>query len=144
MRQAVRIFNAQQGHAEYTRLWQWVKAATMAGHELVVEARTKTRSSEQNAKLHATCQDVSKRIEWAGAKRDVETWKRLLTAAWLRARGDQVTVVLPAIDGAGVDLVPARTSALTVAECSELIEYIHSWMAHQGIEPKRTDDEPTR
>jgi NinB protein len=139
MRQAIRVYNAQQGHGEVMRLWQWIKATTMAGHQLVVEARTSTRSSEQNAKLHALCQDVSKRVEWAGAKRDVETWKRLLTAAWLRARGDQVTIALPALDGMGVDLVPARTSSLTVGECCELIEFICAWMAHQGIEPDQQE-----
>jgi hypothetical protein len=34
--------------------------------------------------------DIARQVEWAGKKRDTDTWKRLLTAAWLRARGESV------------------------------------------------------
>ena len=64
--------------------------------------------------------------------RDVDTWKRLLTAGWLRARGESVEI-LPAIDGHGVDVVFRRTSNLTIKECAELIEYVHAWGAEQGV-----------
>ena len=69
---------------------------------------------------------MATQIEWAGKRRDVETWKRLLIAAWLRARGESVEL-LPALDGNGVDVVFARTSKLTGAECSELCEFIYAW-----------------
>lgn len=46
--------------------------------------------------------DIADQLEWAGAKRDLEVWKRLLVAAWLRARGESVEV-LPALDGHGID-----------------------------------------
>ena len=77
--------------------------------------------------------DIAKTLEWAGAKRDVETWKRLLTAAWLRARGEPIEM-LPALDGHGVDIVFRRTSELTVNEMIELIEYIQSWAVGNGID----------
>ena len=48
--------------------------------------RPEKRSDAQNRLLHACLSEISKQVEWAGAKRDVDTWKRLLTAAWLRAR----------------------------------------------------------
>jgi hypothetical protein len=64
----------------------------------------------------------------AGKKRDTEVWKRLMTAAWLRARGESVEV-LPAIDGHGIDVVFRRTSSLTKAECSELLEFVLAWKA---------------
>jgi hypothetical protein len=98
-----------------------------------VEIKPITRSLAQNAKLHALITDIAKTLEWAGAKRDVETWKRLLTAAWLRARGEPIEM-LPALDGYGVDIVFRRTSELTVNEMIELIEYIQSWAVGNGID----------
>jgi hypothetical protein len=98
-----------------------------------VEIKPITRSLAQNAKLHALITDIAKSLEWAGAKRDVETWKRLLTAAWLRARGEPIEM-LPALDGHGVDIVFRRTSELTVNEMIELIEYIQSWAVANGID----------
>jgi hypothetical protein len=98
-----------------------------------VEIKPITRSLAQNAKLHALITDIAKNLEWAGAKRDVETWKRLLTAAWLRARGEPIEM-LPALDGHGVDIVFRRTSELTVNEMIELIEYIQSWAVGNGID----------
>ena len=98
-----------------------------------VEIRPKNRTLDQNAKIHALITDIAKTLEWAGAKRDVETWKRLLTAAWLRARGEPIEM-LPALDGHGVDIVFRRTSELTVNEMIELIEYIQAWAIGNGID----------
>lgn len=98
-----------------------------------VEIKPITRSLAQNAKLHALISDIARTLEWAGTKRDVETWKRLLTAAWLRARGEPIEM-LPALDGHGVDIVFRRTSELTVNEMIELIEYIQAWATDKGIE----------
>lgn len=98
----------------------------------VVTLAAPTRSLAQNAALHALLAEIAERVEWAGARRDVECWKRLCTAAWLRARGEAVEV-LPAIDGCGVDVVFRRTSRLTIAECSELIEFVAAWAAERVV-----------
>jgi len=98
-----------------------------------VEIKPITRSLAQNAKLHALISDIARNLEWAGTKRDVETWKRLLTAAWLRARGEPIEM-LPALDGHGVDIVFRRTSELTINEMIELIEYIQAWAIGNGID----------
>lgn len=98
-----------------------------------VEIKPITRSLAQNAKLHALLTDIAKSLEWAGARRDVETWKRLLTAAWLRARGEPIEM-LPAVDGHGVDIVFRRTSELSVNEMIELIEYIQAWAVDKNID----------
>ena len=113
-------------------LWAWAKPLLMAGHRLVVEIRPETRSTAQNARLHAMLGDIARQVEWAGKKRDTDTWKRLLTAAWLRARGESVEL-LPAIDGHGVDVVFRRTSKLTRAECSELCEYVMAWCSEHDV-----------
>lgn len=112
--------------------WLHAKNLLTAGHRLVVEVRPEKRSDAQNRLLHATLSDIAAQKEWAGAKRDVDTWKRLLTAAWLRARGEPIEM-LPALDGNGVDIVFRRTSQLTKAECSELSEFVMAWAVDNGV-----------
>jgi hypothetical protein len=91
-----------------------------------------TRNSSQNALLHALLTEIAKELPWAGRKRDAETWKRLLTASWLRARGESIEV-LPALDGHGIDVVFRRTSDLTKGECAELVDFIYAWATEQGV-----------
>lgn len=91
------------------------------------------RSNAENALLHAMLQYISEHQTWAGKKRDVETWKRLLVAAWCRATNQHVEM-LPALDGHGVDIVFRRTSELDRKECAELIEYIYAWGAMNGVQ----------
>jgi hypothetical protein len=91
-----------------------------------------TRNLDQNALLHAVLSDIAEQLEWAGKKRDIETWKRLLVAAWMRATGRNVTL-LPAIDGQGFDALYARTSKLSKAECAELIDYVTAWAVDNEV-----------
>ncbi len=127
-----RLWEPQQGHKALLSIWPEIKAWLLAGHVLEIEVRPERRSSEQNALLHALLSEIAAQVDWAGSKRDVEVWKRLLTAAWLRARGESVEL-LPALDGHGIDVVFRHTSKLTRAECAELITYIESWAAGQGV-----------
>jgi hypothetical protein len=102
-----------------------------AGH--VVTVAEPTRSLAINAALHAKLTEIAQSREWAGKRWDVETWKRLLTAAWGRATG-QAVVMLPALDGAGVDIVFRRTSELTQAECRDLLAFVEAWCAEAELE----------
>jgi hypothetical protein len=113
-------------HGEARRRALEAVAQAPAGYRVRVDEPKRTL--DQNARLHAELQGIAETVEWAGKKRDVETWKRLLTAAWLRARGEPIEL-LPAIDGAGVDVVFRATSMLSAHEMSELIDYIGSWRA---------------
>ena len=126
------LWEPVQGHKALMTAWMHAKAWLMAGHRLVLEIRPEKRSDAQNRLLHACLSEISKHVEWAGAKRDVDTWKRLLTAAWLRARGEPIEM-LPAVDGHGVDIVFRRTSQLTRAECAELSEFVMAWAAEHGV-----------
>jgi len=108
-------------------------AIDQAPEGYAVEIKPKTRTLEQNALLHALLQRITNSVEWSGKKRDIDTWKRLLTAAWLRARGEPIEL-LPALDGHGVDIVFRRTSNLTVNEMIELVDFIQAWAIGQGIE----------
>lgn len=124
----VSLYSPTQARAPFENAWKLAKAALIAGHRMVLEVRPETRNDEQNKLLHATLTEIAKSREWAGKRRDVEVWKRLLTAAWLRARGESVEI-LPALDGHGVDVVFRRTSTLTKGECAELITFIQAWEA---------------
>ena len=128
----LKLWSPTQAAKDLPGVWAWIKAMTVAGHRLVLEIRPEKRSDAQNRLLHACLSEISKQVEWAGAKRDVDTWKRLLTAAWLRARGEPIEM-LPALDGNGVDIVFRRTSQLTKAECAELSEFVMAWAAERGI-----------
>ena len=77
-------------------------------------------------------QDVADQVEWAGQKLSVDQFKRLMTSAWLRARGEQVQV-LPALDGNGVDVIYEKTSRMTVRQVSELCDYIEAWGSEHGV-----------
>ena len=132
MRLIKRLLNPQQGHAAIMDAWQWAKPHLIAGAEMEITVKRATRNTKQNALLHAMLTDIAMQHEWAGKLRDVECWKRLLTAAWLRARGEPLEM-LPAIDGYGVDIVFRRTSELTRAECAELCDFITAWTIDQGI-----------
>lgn len=92
----------------------------------VVTIAEPTRNGAINAALHAKLGEIADSRDWAGRRWDIETWKRLLTAAWGRATG-QAVVMLPALDGAGVDIVFRRTSELTQAECRDLLAFIEAW-----------------
>jgi len=127
------LYNAQQAHQAIQTAWHHAKGWLAAGDtRLTLEIRPEKRSDAQNRLLHACLSEISKQVEWAGAKRDVDTWKRLLTAAWLRARGEPIEM-LPALDGHGVDIVFRRTSQLTKAECAELSEFVMAWAAERDI-----------
>lgn len=120
------LWEENQAHKAVSFLWKNAKEAVRDGKRMVAELRPEKRSDAQNRLLHALLSDISKQKEWAGAKRDVDTWKRLLTAAWLRSRGEHIEM-LPALDGNGIDIVFRKTSQLTKAECSELSEFVTAW-----------------
>ena len=122
------LHNAQQGHEALSKLSQWLKPRLIAGHPHVLTVEEERRSNQQNKLLHALLQDISERREWAGQKWDVEVWKRLLVAAWTRANNEQL-VLVPALDGRGVDIVFRRTSKMTKAEVADLIDFITAWDA---------------
>ncbi len=115
------------------QVFPWLKEMLDAGFRIIGELRKETRTDAQNRLLHGWIGQIAKQMEWAGKKRDPDTWKRLLVAAWLRARGEHVEI-LPALDGHGVDVVFRHTSKLTRAECADLSEFVMCWAAEHGVE----------
>lgn len=124
------MLNPVQGHQVITNAWMLAKSLLLAGHRCTLEVKPETRSDSQNKLLHALIGEIAASHEWCGKKHDTETWKRLLVAAWTRARGESVEL-LPALDGHGVDIVYSRTSKMSKAQVNELIEFIEAWRAMQ-------------
>lgn len=102
--------------------------ARQAPDGVVVVFKEPTRDASINAALHAKLTEIAERRVWAGKRWPVDTWKRLLVAAWTRAEGEPADV-LPALDGHGVDIVWRRTSAMTQREMRSLLAYIEAWEA---------------
>lgn len=136
------LYNAQQGNVELSQAWKIIKPMLISGHKFILSIKPEKRSLDQNAKLHAMINDIAKQIEWAGTYRSLDTWKRLLTAAWFRAKGENVEM-LPAIDGHGFDIVFRHTSKLTKSECADLVEFIYAWGAEKGVKFTGGQDEIT-
>lgn len=126
------LIDEQQGHRRLTALWREARRYLRDGHRLVVTFKPEGRTSGQNAALHAWIGEIATTCKLGGQVHDAEVWKRALVAAWTRARGEPV-LIIPAIDGQGVDLVPKRTSALTKAECAELLEFVVAWATEHGV-----------
>ena len=84
--------------------------------------KTDTRSSQQNRLLHGMLGDIAKQVEWHGQYMNATVWKRLCTAAMLRDNGASPMLV-PALDGNGVDIIFERTSKMSVKTVTMLIEW---------------------
>ena len=111
---------------------QFIGEEVTNGRVLRITIGEPKRTLAENAKLHAMLSEVAEQVEWAGKKRDVEVWKRLMVSAWCRARGEPVEI-LPALDGHGIDIVPVRTSKLSKRDCAELIEFVYAWGADNDV-----------
>lgn len=132
MTYSIVITNAQQLGQVLASFNTWAKARVTAGRKVRLETREEKRSLPQNARLHAALTDISRQVEWAGKKRELDVWKRLMVASWMRAKGESGEI-LPALDGHGVDVVYRHTSTLSKPECSELLEYLYAWGTEHGV-----------
>ena len=98
----------------------------IAPQDAVVNIRAATRSTDQNAKMWAMLSDVS-RAKPQGRCHTPEVWKCLFMHACGHAVQFQV-----GLDGQPFP-VGFRSSALSKAQMSDLIEFIHAWGAQNGV-----------
>ena len=84
------------------------------------------RSNEQNRLMWANLTDISEQVDWYGNKLHKEEWKDVLTAALKQQK------VVPGIEG-GFVVLGARTSNMTVAEMTEMIELSTAFGTQQGV-----------
>lgn len=91
-----------------------------------VEVKAARRSLDQNAAMWAALTELASRLEWHGQKYTAEDWKDYLMHALKRARW------MPDEDG-GMVPIGMRTSDLSKAEMSDLLELIHEFAARHGV-----------
>ena len=84
------------------------------------------RSIEQNRLMWANLTDIAEQVDWYGNKLHKEEWKDVLTAALKQQK------VVPGIEG-GFVVLGARTSKMTVAEMTEMIELSTAFGTQQGV-----------
>lgn len=92
----------------------------------VIEIREPTRTLDQNALLWPLLTEVSRQVEWYGQKLTEDEWKDVFTAGLRKQKA------VPGIDG-GFVMVGSRTSKMSKAEFSDLVELIYAFGAQQGV-----------
>lgn len=109
-----------------------IAAVSTAPDGMEVVIKDATRTSEQNAKLHAMLEDIASQVEWRGMKMHKDIWKRLCTAAMLRERGESPMLV-PSLDGHGVEIIYEKTSKMGKRMMADLIEWVYCFGAEHGV-----------
>jgi len=93
-----------------------------------IEFKAPRRTLDQNAMLWACLTDVADQARHMGRAYPAETWKAL----FMHALGREVQF-LPTLDGQSVFPLGFKSSDLSKAEMSDLIEFILSWGAEHGV-----------
>jgi hypothetical protein len=109
--------------ADRDRACRWVRQAPIGSR---VEFKTPRRSTDQNSLLWALLTEVATQVDWYGQKLTPEDWKDIMSASLRKAR------VVPGLDGGFVPL-GMRTSDMSKAEMSALIELIYAFGAEHGV-----------
>jgi hypothetical protein len=102
-----------------------------------VEFRAPRRSNEANALMWSLLSQISNQIDWYGKKRSAEDWKDLLTAALRHIE------CVPGIVPDTIVPLGMRTSQMTSAEISDLIESIIAFGTERGVKFREFEDVPS-
>jgi hypothetical protein len=113
-----------KGNYDRERAAAW---ALKAPAGMSIEFKTARRSTDQNALLWSRLSDISQQVIWYGQKLSPDDWKDVLTASLRRAR------VVPGIDAGTFVPLGMRTSDMTKAEFSELLELIAAFGAEHNV-----------
>ena len=111
--------------AERSRVAKWALTAPTGTR---VEFREAKRSTEQNSRMWAMLTDVSKQIDHHGRRYTPDDWKCL----FMHSLGREVRF-LPSLDGQSFVPIGYRSSELSKAEMTDLIELMFSWGAEHGV-----------
>jgi hypothetical protein len=104
--------------------------------ELELKACTPKRSVDQNRKLWALLNDISKQVEHHGKKYSSEDWKDILTAGFEKAQRYG-----PNLDGTGLIAFGARTSEYNKKKFAEFVEFIYAAGSERGVVWSETAEE---
>ena len=121
------VFEPVQAHKRLTALFRELKGELLQGRRHIVTIKPETRSTAQNALMWTLLDALSKQVIWHAQRLTAAEWKTMCTASLKRQR------VLPGLEG-GFVVMGDSTSAMTVAEMTELIDFIHAFGAQQGVD----------
>jgi hypothetical protein len=105
--------------------------------ELVV--KRKTRTSDQNAKMHAMLTDIAHQAEWCGIKLHKDDWKTVLVGGWLRERKEESRMV-PNWQKTGIESLGYSTRKFSVDEMAEFITFLDYAGSTLGVEFRDKQD----
>ena len=107
-------------------------AIDAAPYGYMVVISDKTRTLEQNALLHGQLTDISKQVEWYKQKFNLSVWKRLCTYSYLREIRES-PLLIPALDGNGMDVIYEKTSHMGVKQMTGLIEWNYAFGSEHNV-----------
>ena len=99
-----------------------------------VEIAEPKRTDAQNRLLWPLLSALSIQVKWHGLTLSPDDWKDVMTAGLKREAR-----MVPNMDGNGFVALGMRTSTMTKAEFSELIELIHAFAAREGVTLEREE-----
>lgn len=130
------LVNAQQAYQWWASTWPTIKALLMAGHRLRVEIRQEKRSDAQNDLMWSCLTDLSHGLLWPVdgqmQKLSPEEWKHIMSAGLTKEQR-----VAQGVSG-GFVILGQRTSKMSKAQMTELIDLIHAFGDERGVQWSRT------
>jgi hypothetical protein len=127
-----------QNESDRARLMGYLAGLDLS-KPMSVSVKEEDRNDAQNRLLHKLLTQVAAQVEWHGQKFSVTVWKRLCTAAWLREDGHSPMLV-PSLDGHGIDMIFEHTSKLSVKQCASLITWIEAYGSQNGVKWSAQDN----
>lgn len=126
---SIRLWGVTQAAKDLPDAWQWIKAMLFAGHRLLLEVKTETRSAKQNRVMWSCLADLSEQVTWFGKKLKKEGWKDFITG---HLDGQDL---VPNMDGTGfISIQRGRsTSQMTIKEMIAVIDLCHAFGADKGV-----------
>lgn len=112
-------------NSDRSKVAEW---ARKTGTGTIVEFRKATRSNVQNSLLWARLGEIARKVEWYGQKLTADDWKDMFSASLRKSR------VMPGIDPGTVVALGLRTSKMTIAEMTALLDLIDAFAAERGVE----------
>jgi hypothetical protein len=112
--------------ADRQRAHRYIGAAPFGSR---LEVKAAKRTLPQNDRMWAMLTDIARQKDHCGRKYTPDEWKVL----FMHACGREMQFV-PALNGSGFMPLGYRSSDLSKAEMSDLIEFMLAWGAENGVE----------
>jgi len=127
-------------HTDFVRQ-NAVNAVLAAKPESIVTVQGPQRTLPQNRKMHVMIQEVADQVDWDGARRSLDNWKRRFMDALDRHLSHE-SEILSSLDGDGYVRLNRSTTDLSIAECEQMIELISYFGAEHGVVFHEPEDGP--